>query len=179
MISRLSNAVSDTFFGLPSAFLQCYEVWSFFRIFRGKMHILECALKLNKIMNVSSFVSFDPGNLWGWLTRRWKAQMFYSLMIKFLGATGVPHIFVIFHLWVRVKCFIQQFDWMNVIFGYHAYQYGTQNYSSRKVCYLGFPTPCPIHFSDIWMRLCVLVKFEYFSSKNSHFRMSFHTYQNH
>ena len=42
MISKLSNAVSDTFFTFPSAFLQCYEVWSFFRIFRGKMHILEC-----------------------------------------------------------------------------------------------------------------------------------------
>ena len=29
---------------------------------------------------------------------------------KILGTTGVPHVFVIFHLWVRVKCFIQQFD---------------------------------------------------------------------
>ena len=37
MMSRLSNAVSDTFFGCPSAFLQCYEVWSFLRIFRGKI----------------------------------------------------------------------------------------------------------------------------------------------
>ena len=52
---------------------------------------------------------------------------------KILGTTGVPYVFVIFHLWLRVKCFIQQFDLMNVIFGYHAYQYGTQNYSSGKV----------------------------------------------
>jgi len=29
---------------------------------------------------------------------------------KILGTTEVPHVFVIFHLWVRVKCFIQQFD---------------------------------------------------------------------
>ena len=36
------------------------------------------------------------------------------------------------------KCFIQQFDWMNVMFGYHAYKYSTQNNSSRKVWYLGF-----------------------------------------
>ena len=84
---------------------------------------------------------------------------------KILGTTGVPYVFVIFHLWLRVKCFIQQFDWKNVIFGYHAYQYGTQNYSSRKVWYLGFPTPCPIHFSNVWIRLCVVVKFEYFHRK--------------
>ena len=55
---------------------------------------------------------------------------------KILGITGVSCVIVIFHLWLRVKCFIQQFDWMNVIFGYHAYQYGTQNYSSGKVWYL-------------------------------------------
>ena len=36
MMSRLSNAVSDTFFGFPSAFLQWYEVWSFLWIFRRK-----------------------------------------------------------------------------------------------------------------------------------------------
>eukprot|EP00493_Phyllostaurus_siculus_P020622 UN20947 len=29
---------------------------------------------------------------------------------KILGTTGVPYVFVIFHLWVRVKCLIQQFD---------------------------------------------------------------------
>ena len=29
---------------------------------------------------------------------------------KILGTTGVPYVFVIFHLWHRVKCFIQQFD---------------------------------------------------------------------
>ena len=29
---------------------------------------------------------------------------------KILGTTGVPHVFVIFHLWARVKCFIQQLD---------------------------------------------------------------------
>ena len=29
---------------------------------------------------------------------------------KILGTTGVPYIFVIFTLWVRVKCFIQKFD---------------------------------------------------------------------
>ena len=84
---------------------------------------------------------------------------------KILGTTGVPYVFVIFYLWLRVKCFIQQFDWKNVIFGYHAYQYGTQNYSSKKVWYLGFPTPCPIHFSNVWIRLCVVVKFEYFHRK--------------
>ena len=27
-----------------------------------------------------------------------------------LGTTRVPYIFVIFHLWVRVKYFIQEFD---------------------------------------------------------------------
>ena len=27
-----------------------------------------------------------------------------------LGTTGVPYVFVIFYLWLRVKCFIQQFD---------------------------------------------------------------------
>ena len=93
MMSRLSNVVSDTFFGFLSAFLQCYEVWSFFRIFRGKMHILECALKLNKIMNVSNFVRFDPGKLWRWSTRRWKAWMFYSLMIRFWVLLGY-HVFL-------------------------------------------------------------------------------------
>ena len=92
---------------------------------------------------------------------------------KILGTTGVPYVFVIFHLWLRVKCFIQQFDWMNVIFGYHAYQYGTQNYSSEKVWYLSFPTPCPIHFSNVWIRLCVVVKFEYFHRKVHMFECSF------
>ena len=29
---------------------------------------------------------------------------------KILGTTGVPCNFVIFHLLVRVKCFIQKFD---------------------------------------------------------------------
>ena len=30
---------------------------------------------------------------------------------KILGTTGVPYVFsVIFYLWLRVKCFIQQFD---------------------------------------------------------------------
>ena len=29
---------------------------------------------------------------------------------KSLGTTGVPYIFVIFNLWVRVKCFVQKFD---------------------------------------------------------------------
>ena len=38
---------------------------------------------------------------------------------KILSTTGIPCVFVI-HLWVRVKCFIQQFDCMNVMFGYHA-----------------------------------------------------------
>ena len=51
---------------------------------------------------------------------------------KILGTIGVPYTFVIFHLWVRVKCFIQKFDWMNVIFGYHAYQYGTQIIRAEK-----------------------------------------------
>ena len=104
--------------------------------------------------------------------------MFYSLMIRF----WILYVFVIFHLWVRLKCFIQKFDWMNVIFGYHAYPYGTQEYSYGKVWYSRFPRPCSMHFSDVWMRLYVVVKFEfleYFSSKSSHFRMSFHIYLNH
>ena len=29
---------------------------------------------------------------------------------KILGTTGVPYIFVIFHLWVRVNCLIRQFS---------------------------------------------------------------------
>ena len=29
---------------------------------------------------------------------------------KILGTTGVPYVFEIFHLWVRVKCFIKKFD---------------------------------------------------------------------
>ena len=29
---------------------------------------------------------------------------------RILGTTGVPYVFVIFHLWGRVKCFIQKFD---------------------------------------------------------------------
>ena len=29
---------------------------------------------------------------------------------KILGTTGVPYAFVIFYLWPRVQCFIQQFD---------------------------------------------------------------------
>ena len=29
---------------------------------------------------------------------------------KILGTTGVPYVFAIFDLWLRVKCFIQQFD---------------------------------------------------------------------
>ena len=98
---------------------------------------------------------------------------FLLLDDKILGTTGVPYVFVIFHLWLRVKCFIQQFDWKNVIFGYHAYQYGTQNYSSRKVRYLGFPTPCPIQFSNFCIRLCVVVMFEYFHRKVHMFECPF------
>jgi len=63
MISRLSNAMLETFFGYSSAFYNLMKSEVFFRISRGKMHILECALKLNKIMNVSNFVRFDPGKL--------------------------------------------------------------------------------------------------------------------
>ena len=37
--------------------------------------------------------------------------LFFADMI--LGTTGVPYVFVIFHLWVRVKCFIEKFDWMS------------------------------------------------------------------
>ena len=42
---------------------------------------------------------------------------------KILGTTGVPYIFVTFNLWViiRVKCSIQKFHGMNVIFGYREY----------------------------------------------------------
>ena len=133
--------------------------------------------------------------LWNWI-KSWMFQVVYVLIQesydmalesldvlffadRILGTTGVPYAFLIFHLWVRVKCFIEKFDWMNVIFGYHAYQYGTQNYLSGKVWYLSFPTPCPIQFSNIWMRLCVVMKSEYFSSKSSHFWMPFHIYQNH
>ena len=29
---------------------------------------------------------------------------------KILGTTGVPCVFVIFHLWLKLECFIQQFD---------------------------------------------------------------------
>ena len=29
---------------------------------------------------------------------------------KILGTTGVPYVFVIFDLWLKVNCFIQQFD---------------------------------------------------------------------
>ena len=29
---------------------------------------------------------------------------------RILGTTGVPYVSVIFHLWVRVNCLIQQFD---------------------------------------------------------------------
>ena len=29
---------------------------------------------------------------------------------KILGTIGVPCVFVIFHLWVRVNCLIQQFS---------------------------------------------------------------------
>ena len=32
---------------------------------------------------------------------------------KILGTTGVPYIFVIFHLWVRVKFFIQKIIRLN------------------------------------------------------------------
>ena len=92
---------------------------------------------------------------------------------KILDTTGVPYVFVIFHLWLRMKYFIQKFDWKNVIFGHHAYQYRTQNYSSKKVWYLGFPTPCPIHFSNVWIRLCVVVKFEYFHRKVHMFECPF------
>ena len=52
---------------------------------------------------------------------------------KILGTGSVPCVFAIFHLWVRVKCFIQKFDCMKILFAYHAYQYGPQNYSSGKV----------------------------------------------
>ena len=29
---------------------------------------------------------------------------------RILGTIGVSYVFVIFHLWVRVKCFIQKFN---------------------------------------------------------------------
>ena len=71
---------------------------------------------------------------------------------KILDTSGVPYVFVIFHLQLTMKCFIQEFDWKNVIFGYHAYQYGTQNYSSRKVWYLGFPTPWLQSLQIYWIK---------------------------
>ena len=105
MMSRLFNAVSDTFFGFPSAFLQCYEVWSFLRIFRWNIHFLECALKLNKswmfqILYVLIQESYEDDRHGVGKPR----CLFFD--DKILGTTGVLYVFVIFNLWLRLKCFI-------------------------------------------------------------------------
>ena len=59
MIFRLSNAVSDTFFAFPIAFLQCYEVWSFFGFFEEK-----CAFWIVP---------------WNWI-KSWMFQILYALI---------------------------------------------------------------------------------------------------
>ena len=81
MMSRLSNAVSHAWFRYLSVFVCSFEDSSFLRIFEAKNHIFVYTLKLNKIMNVSSFVSFDLGKLFRWSIRHWKAQIFKIQLI--------------------------------------------------------------------------------------------------
>ena len=82
MICGLSNTVSHVWFGYLGVSARAFEVSSFLRIFQAKIHIFVCTMKLNKIMNVSSFVSFDLGKLLRWSTRHWKAQILYFLFFK-------------------------------------------------------------------------------------------------
>ena len=92
MMSGLSNAVSHAWFGYLSVFARSFEVSSILRIFQTKIHIFGCTMKLNKIINVSSFVSFDLGKLFRWSTRHWKAQTSYFSTRIFLGTIVVPMI---------------------------------------------------------------------------------------
>ena len=92
IMSGLSNAVSHVWFGYLSAPAHSFEVSSFLRIFQAKNHIFVCTLKLNKIMNVSSFVSFDLGKLFRWSIRHWKAQTSYFSTRIFLGIMVLPMV---------------------------------------------------------------------------------------
>ena len=92
MMSRLSNAVSHAWFRYLSVFVCSFEDSSFLRIFEAKNHIFVYTLKLNKIMNVSSFVSFDLGKPFRWSTQHWKAQTSYFSTRIFLGTIVVPMI---------------------------------------------------------------------------------------
>ena len=50
-------------------FARSFEVLSFLRHFQAKIHIFVCIMKLNKIIDVSRFVSSDLGMLFRWLKR--------------------------------------------------------------------------------------------------------------
>ena len=92
MMSGLSNAVSHAWFGYLRVFVRSFEDSSFLCIFQAENHIFVCILKLNKIMNVSSFVSFDLGKPFRWSTQHWKAQTSYFSTGIFLGTIVVPMI---------------------------------------------------------------------------------------
>ena len=63
MICGLSNTVSHVWFGYLGVSARAFEVSSFLRIFQAKIHIFVCTMKLNKIMNVSSFFIRYDGSL--------------------------------------------------------------------------------------------------------------------
>ena len=67
MICGLSNIVSHVWFGYLGVSARAFEVSSFLRIFQAKIHIFVCTMKLNKIMNVSSFFIRYDGSLHPWL----------------------------------------------------------------------------------------------------------------
>ena len=90
MMSRLSNAVSDTFFGFLTAFLQCYEVWSFLRIFEEKFPFW------NVSWNWINHECFKFCTFWSRIAMKMIDTALESLDVlfvddKILGTTGVRY----------------------------------------------------------------------------------------
>ena len=134
MMFGLSNAVSHAWFGYLSVFAHSFGVLSFLCHFQAKIHILVCIMKLNKIMNVSGFVSSDLGMLFRWSTRHLKAQASYFSTRIFLDTIVVP---------IVPKNDLYSINCLNFTLIYKSNNVpmcGTQNVGKQKVEILGFPT---------------------------------------
>ena len=104
MTFRLSNAVPNTFFGFPNAFLQCYEVWSFFWISRGNISYSGMCFDIEQNHKWCTF--------WSRKAMRMIDTALESLDVlffddKILGPTGVRHMSLLY--------FICGLEW-NVLF---------------------------------------------------------------
>ena len=112
--------------------MRSFEVLSFLRHFQGEIHIFVCIMKVNKIMGVSSFVSFDLGMLFKWLTRHWKAQTSYFSKIIFLGTMVVP---IVSKNDIDSIEFLNKKFYVNLQMKYYSYVWypgGTQNVNNKN-----------------------------------------------